>query len=144
MLKTDQNALILDPISEMIGQLNGNDFTPEVLKEGIILISHFNVNLYLENYKKGIGNNLSINEYGVCDNYMQILEQCPELNDTDRTFLITLTPVKRENQPESGGWRGHKWRSYIGSKNPQYEYLYDEDGIDEVFVYQIYEKENKK
>lgn len=33
MLKTDQNALTRDPISEMIGQLNGNDFTPEVLKE---------------------------------------------------------------------------------------------------------------
>lgn len=83
------------------------------------------MNLYLENYKKGIGNNLSINEYGVCDHYTQILEQCPELNDTGRTFLITLTyPVKRKNQPSSGV-RWHKWGPYIGSKNPQYEYLYD-------------------
>ena len=141
MLKTDQNALILDPISEMIGQLNGNDFTPEVLEEGIIIISHFSADYYLQDYKKWIGNNLSINEYGVCDHYTQILKQCPELKDPERVFLITLTPIKRKNQPSSGGWRWHKWGPYIGTKTPKHEYLYDEDGIDEVFVYNIYEKD---
>lgn len=139
MLRTDSNALILDPILGMIGQANGNNFIPEVLEEGVILIPHFSGGHYLQGYKDWI-DDLSINEYGVCDNYMQILEKCPEIQDPKRQFIITLTPVKRKNQPSSGGWRWHKWGQYIGTKTPEYEYLYDEYGIEEVFVYHIYEK----
>ena len=79
--------------------------------------------------------------YGVCDHYQQILDKCPLLVESkERKFVITITSVKRANEPSGGGWRWHKWGEYIGSKNPQCEYLYDEKDIEEVFVYHIYEK----
>lgn len=81
--------------------------------------------------------------YGVCDNYQQILDQCPELvSSTSRKFVIALTPVIKSQQSEEGGWRWHKWGDYIGTQNPQYEYIYDELFIEKVYCYHIYEKKS--
>lgn len=78
--------------------------------------------------------------YGVCDNVQQLLDLCPEITDNpDREFFISLTPIVRAEQPSEGGWRWHKWGPYIGTHEPQCEYLYDEQGIDRVFVYHVYE-----
>lgn len=78
--------------------------------------------------------------YGVCDNYQQILVRYPELQAEDRTFVVFMTRVTHAEQPDSGGWRWHKWGEYIGTHELQHEYLYDEKGIEEVFCYHIYEK----
>ena len=78
--------------------------------------------------------------YGVCDDYQQLLSKCPEIVESDRQFLITLFEVNREDQPEDGGWRWHKWGDYIGTQQPTCEYLYDEPEIDRVYCYQVYEK----
>ena len=59
----------------------------------------------------------------------------------DKKFVILLTPVFKEDQPESCGWRWYKWGQYIGKYEPKCEYLYDEEGIDYVYCFTILEIE---
>lgn len=110
------------------------------IQQGIYEIGHYGCSDFLSNYDE-YSQNLSINCYGVCDDYNQILEQCPELNDVNREFTITITPVLKSEQSSSGGWRWHKWGPYIGNQIPTCEYLFDESNIDKIYVYHIYEKQ---
>ena len=88
--------------------------------------------------------------YGVADNASQILDYYERLLAeyggymNSRKFIITMSPIFRENQPENGGWRWHKWGQYIGDFAQQHEYLYDEKGIDYVWVFTILEVEEDK
>lgn len=80
----------------------------------------------------------SLSEYGVCDSPEQLLS----LYDFDadpRKLVISMVEVRREHQPPEGGWRWHKWGSYIGEQNPEHEYLYYDKHIDRVFTFHIYE-----
>ena len=78
--------------------------------------------------------------YGVCDDYAQILEKYNNLlNNPNKNYVIGLSVVKREEQPSYGGWRWHKWGEYIGTQNPEHEYLYDDTHIDKVYCFHIYE-----
>lgn len=77
--------------------------------------------------------------YGVCDNWEQIVETWPELEDDPRHFIIALQEIRRDEQPERGGWRWHKWGEYIGTQDSQMEYLHDEPEIETVYVFHIYE-----
>lgn len=81
-----------------------------------------------------------LGSYGVCDDVQQIIDAYPTLQATNRSFVVMVTQVDREDQSEDGGWRWHKWGEYIGKHAIQHEYLYDEEGIDSVLVYHIYEK----
>ena len=139
MLINEPKALELDFIANIIGQVNGNTESPREIQTGIYQRPDFGSSHFLPGYREYV-RKLSIASYGVCDNPDQILEQCPELQDENRQFVITLTPVIKKNQSSEGGWRWHKWGLYIGKHKPQCEYLYDEPKIDEVFVYHIYEK----
>lgn len=86
-------------------------------------------------------NGTFFSEYGVCDNYQQVLEKFPFLQTDENQYVVTVTVMKKCHQPPQGGWRWHKWGEYIGTKNPQHEYLYDEDeSIQEVFCYHIYKR----
>jgi len=76
--------------------------------------------------------------YGVCDNYQQVLDRYPELNDVNRKFVLSLCKISKK---ENSGWRWHKWGKYIGVQNSQCEYIDDESEIEEVYVYHIYEME---
>lgn len=79
-------------------------------------------------------------ENGVCDNYEQILDRYKDmLSDPNKQYVIGLCTVERKNQPSEGGWRWHKWGDYIGTQNPQHEYLYDDTHIDRVYYFHIYE-----
>lgn len=78
-------------------------------------------------------------DYGVCDDWTQIIERWPEILTDPRRLIITVTEVRRDEQPSDGGWRWHKWGEYIGTHEPQYEYLYDEEDIDRVFCFHIHE-----
>jgi hypothetical protein len=79
-------------------------------------------------------------EYGVCDDVKQVLELCPMLEASrKRKFVISITEIRRDEQPESGGWRWHKWGPYIGTQQPGCEYLYEDTHIESVYVYHIYE-----
>lgn len=131
-----------DPILSMIGKMNGEPETSR-LAQGIYQIGHFGSSDWPKGFKKGWQQEegLSINSYGVCDDHQQVLYQCPELQDPGREFVLTLTEIRKDTQPSWGGWRWHKWGPYIGTKNPQCEYIHDEPEIERVFVYHIYEKE---
>jgi hypothetical protein len=81
--------------------------------------------------------------YGVCDSPEQFLahEIGRWLDASDRRFVVSFTRVSKASQPDSGGWRWHKWGKYIGVHEPQCEYLYNEgDEITDVYVYSVYEK----
>ena len=89
--------------------------------------------------------------YGVADNASQVLDYYENFLLTnyadymnDRKFIITMTPIFKEDQPEYGGWRWHKWGQYIGEFEPKCEYLYNEQGIDYVWVFTILEVEECK
>ena len=87
-------------------------------------------------------------KFGVCDNASQVLDYYDSLYEQhtdymeDKKFVILLTPIIREQQPECGGWRWHKWGQYIGKFESKCEYLYDEKGIDYVYCFKILEVED--
>lgn len=79
-------------------------------------------------------------EHGVCDTPEQIKERWPQLETDPRRFVVSVTPMYKANQPTSGGWRWHKWGTYIGTKNPQHEYLADEGPeFEVVYVFEIHQ-----
>ena len=78
-------------------------------------------------------------DYGVCDNVEQIKSHYPELVESDRRFVVVMTPIIHAEETEQD-WRWHKWGPYIGNHEPQHEYLFDEVGIEKVFVFHILEQ----
>lgn len=96
-----------------------------------------------KNYKSPI----YFRDYGVADNASQVMDfydnLCCEYADymNNHKFVILLTPIFREDQPDYGGWRWHKWGQYLGVHDIKCEYLYDEKGIDYVYVFKILEVE---
>lgn len=81
-----------------------------------------------------------IHPYGVCDNYEQIFEKIKRLEfykKSKEKFVIFLCEHSKKNQPECGGWRWHKWGTYIGEQEPQCEYLYDEPEIEKVYSFRV-------
>lgn len=80
--------------------------------------------------------------FGVVDTPEQFIQQYHDLLEKDqRSFTIFLTHIKKnpENKGLGGGWRWHKWGTYIGSGVPTTEYLDDEPEFENgVWVYHIY------
>jgi len=146
MLIHDDRCLQTDPISAMIAEMNNNSSKSKQLMVGVYEIGSFGGTGFLEEFKhypafEQESNDDYFGSYGVCDNFQQILDKCPEIEKSkDRQFIITVTPVLKENQSPEGGWRWCKWGDYIGEHSPQYEYLYDEEDIDMVYCYHVYEK----
>lgn len=149
MLK-NLNIISIAPsgIMAMLAQINGVDIT-----NIDSMFSHYETGVYrhdgfIFNFTYFIEencNNLIKDEwvdYGVCDNYKQVLEHYKELlSDVNKNYVIGLSTVNRKDQPEGDGWRWHKWGEYIGTQNPQHEYIYDDTHIDTVYCYHIYEIE---
>ena len=138
MLISELDVYIKDPILFMLATHNGREFCKE-LRRGVYEIGHFGSSDFLpgyDQYPEGLG----IDPYGVCDNVEQLLEKCPELEASDRQFVVAMHRIVKKEQPPKGGWRWHKWGEYIGIQNPMCEYLHDEPIIEEVYVYHIYEK----
>lgn len=80
----------------------------------------------------------TINVYGVADSIDQIKAKYKEVIDSPALIVISVTEMNRSEQSESDGWRWHKWGEYIGTQDPQMEYLYDEPVIEQVFVFHVY------
>lgn len=120
-----------------------------------VYVCHLNANYDLErmtNYqeKKNFDSPIYWCDYGVADNASQVLDYYYSLYEQNKEymkeqrFIIMLTPIFKEDQPENGGWRWHKWGQYIGKFEPENEYLFDETGIDYVYCFKILEvKENR-
>lgn len=78
--------------------------------------------------------------YGLCDHWSQLLVKFPQLVSSVIPYLVRVHEVRRQDQPESGGFRFHKWGSYIGAflDETHYEYLYD-SGLESVYTYEVYQ-----
>jgi len=84
--------------------------------------------------------------YGVCDNLQQVKNRYKKwLKDPDSFYCISMKPILRSKQPYQDGWRwdSKKWGDYIGDKNPQHEYLRDEEDIWKVYCFQIIQLKRK-
>lgn len=134
MLVDDPIAMVVDPISAI---MSGGVGTSR-LEEGCYQTGHLGGSHIMPGYDQFPL--VEPGPFGVCDSLQQLKDKCPELANPDRTFVVLLTEVVRENEPESGGWRWHKWGEYIGDHQIQHEHLKNEEGIDRVYVFHIYEK----
>lgn len=127
-----------DSIGAVIASINNNSSNNTEVAKGIYEIGHFNFEncIYekIERYP-----DVEIGPYGVCDSYEQILEQCPELESSEKKYCISITPIRKSNEESPGGWRWHKWGEYIGTHEITSEYIADEPLIEKVYVYHIYE-----
>lgn len=128
-----------DPILNLTASVNKNSIHAKKIDIGVYEIGHFGSSHILPSFEH-YPDLENIECYGVCDNVEQIFEKEPMLTTSHRKFLITLTKVMKATQSPIGGWRWHKWGEYIGTHDIQYEYLYDEKDIEQVFCYHIYEK----
>lgn len=83
-----------------------------------------------------------LGDYGVADNLEQVLEYYKAAIDhKTNKFVIALTPIRKSTQPENDGWRWCKWGRYIGTQNPQCEYIADEPEIEKIYCFHIYQVE---
>lgn len=78
------------------------------------------------------------NYYGVADNYDQVLKKNKKILKSKDKYILTFFTIERKNEPETGGWRWHKWGEYIGNQNPCHEYIYDDTHIDSVIIYHFH------
>lgn len=78
--------------------------------------------------------------YGVADNLEQIVDLYNKNEEGwfKGNHVILCWKVKKDPDNPCSGWRWHKWGSYIGTRNPQCEYLNGEPEINEVVVFSIY------
>jgi len=37
----------------------------------------------------------------------------PEIDDPNNEYIISYKEMRKDTEPESGGWRWHKWGTYI-------------------------------
>lgn len=75
-------------------------------------------------------------DYGVCDTPEQVLEAWPSLaTDAENRFVILFNLIHRDQYPD---WRWHKNGRYIGTQNPEWEHLGDEDeSIQQVLTFSV-------
>lgn len=127
-----------NPLLEILASMGKGE--QKHLDTGIYEVNHFGCSSFIDGYKRPDEELVNkdgdwFGNYGVCDNYQQILDQCPMLKESDRQFFITIKSVKKSEQSDWAGWRWHKWGPYIGTHEIT-------PIVEEVFVYHIYEKEN--
>lgn len=60
-------------------------------------------------------------------------------HDLTGNCILCLSPVVKKNQSAEDSWRWYKWGPYIGGKDPQCEYIHDEDdSIKFIWCYHLY------
>lgn len=83
----------------------------------------------------------AIPEYGVVDSVEQFVRLFGDaLEKSPHYYAVGFTTVRKSDQPASGGWRWTKWGEYYGEHEPQHEYLYYENAIDEVVTFTVLRK----
>lgn len=78
-------------------------------------------------------------DFGVADTVEQVVEYYSILADDARNFIVDVAFLQKSDEPKEGGWRWHKWGEYIGTKEPQAEYLAHEPEIEEVVLFRLTE-----
>ena len=128
----------------------GFNYTPQserMLKDGVYIALNFDALEFEE-----LGGRLTFEQeyklypdyskaqYGVADNIEQIEAYYKEEIESSDKYFIYVCPIHQDksNAGKGGGWRWHKWGEYIGTLNPQCEYLDDESFIvDHILVFHI-------
>lgn len=117
----------------------------ERVDRGLYIIGHWNFEMYLPNeetwetYSSVTVGDDFYSSYGVCDSPAQFMEKLgPALEATPHKYVVSFVLISKDDQPNDGGWRWHKWGEYIGTQTPTTEYLYDEPLIREVYTYHFY------
>ena len=94
-------TIIDNPIGNMIAELNKNMNHEIKIEKGIYELGHFNLEYSINDKTESYPELDNFNCYGVCDNYKQILEQCPELTQSKRNFVISITKIEKKNHEEN-------------------------------------------
>jgi len=154
-------------IAAILAAIGGGDPEPKRVQRGLYQISHFSFDHCLPktvSFPRDVerddgwwlvypdlsevinpGSDLPLCEFGsfgVCDSVEQFLEHKlgKWIVESEKGYVVSFSKIVKANQPDSGGWRWHKWGEYIGVHEPQCEYIYDEgDEIQEVYCYHVYE-----
>ena len=138
MLISERAVMFRHPILAIVAEANGRSGDTKELRTGVYEIGHFGSSHFLRDYESYP--ETTVGPYGVCDTVEQLLAACPELEAPGREFVVTVTTIRKANEPSNYGWRWHKWGEYIGTHEPQCEYIHDELDIEEVLVFHIYER----
>lgn len=130
-------------LAAILGVIGGRgSLIPERLDEGMYLCGHWSIDQLgvpiRKRWREKEVTFLDFEEYGVCDTPEQAVEHL-KLRERAEPYFITFVKIERATQPSDGGWRWHKWGSYIGTKEPQREYLHDEPEIEAVYTFHVYE-----
>lgn len=81
--------------------------------------------------------------YGVADSIDQWRSLYEAKVEADaHEYCVGFTEVRRAEQPLEGGWRWHKWGEYVGTREPQCEYLHDEPEIESVVTFAVMRRKN--
>ena len=94
--------------------------------------------LYVKEHLQYIRLDEDTHAYGVCDSVSNLLENY-DFESDHRNLVVFLTEIRREDQPEDGGWRWSKWGIYCGNQNVFADYLYDEPEIESVYVWECWQ-----
>jgi len=127
---------------------------PTRISRGVFLVNHFNFSNIIsipepkydytypefgDEYHSRIKSCGFFGSFGVCDSPEQFIFLVGSLLENDqRRFVVSFTHISKYDQPPKGGWRWHKWGTYIGDGTPTCEYLYDESGFENgVYAYHV-------
>lgn len=125
--------------------IGGGQAMPDQVEPGILVATHWNVGDLLgstwDKYWFSDDETLPPS-YGVCDSIDQFKAKYLDRlkGDDQHQYAVSFVVVRKVDQDPRGGWRWHKWGEYIGEREPQHEYLYDEDGIDEVYTFAVHRR----
>lgn len=110
-----------------------------------VIVTGLNFSMKLESLTDiKVKKNYENGYYGLCDNAEQVIKYYESLIANKElymfsNYIITLTPMIKEAQPERDGFRFHKWGQYLGVQDIEsYEYIYDSD-IDLIYSFHIYQ-----
>jgi hypothetical protein len=150
----DPKFFPLDPFIHAILSIVGQDTETRRIGLGLYITGDWNFSKRIGGEEQGwtefshhdrsydLWNHHQLHEYGVCDSPAQFMEVHGEklANDARREFVVSFVSIRKREQHPTGGWRWHKWGEYIGTQDPQCEYLYDEPVIDEVYTFHAYHR----
>jgi hypothetical protein len=74
--------------------------------------------------------------YGLCDTVNQFIERYKKfLSESEEKYFITFRPINKKYSPS---FRFHKNGTYIGDVEINSEYLGDQEGMEELFSFNVY------
>lgn len=78
-------------------------------------------------------------EYGMADNYEQLLKYYPELLNGDKKHIVLTEWLYRDDENRDSGFRYHKNGPYLGEKEIRSEYFNNDTHIDKILLFNILE-----